>query len=194
MVKPPKNSIHPKTRSEWREWLINHHTQAEGIWLISFKKASGKPRIEYDDAVEEALCFGWVDSKPNKLDEERAMLWFAPRKAGTGWSKLNKSRVEKLITAGRMTPAGLAKIEAAKQDGSWNALDKIEALEIPPDLAKALAANKAAKNYFDEFPRSVKRAILEWIASAKKPETRAKRIEETVASAAKNIRANQWRQ
>jgi len=194
MVKPPKNSFHPKTRSEWREWLINHHTQTEGVWVISFKKASGKSRMEYDEAVEEALCFGWVDSKPNKLDEERAMLWFAPRKAGTGWSKLNKSRVEKLIDAGMMTPAGFAKIEAAKQDGSWNSLDKIEALEIPPDLAKALAKNKTAKNYFDEFPRSVKRAILEWIASAKKPETRVKRIEETVTSAEKNIRANQWRQ
>ncbi len=194
MIKPPRNSIHPKTRTEWREWLTEHHAQPEGVWVISFKKASGKPRMEYDEAVEEALCFGWVDSKPNKLDEERAMLWFAPRKAGTGWSKLNKSRVEKLIAAGRMTPAGLAKIEAAKQDGSWNALDKIEALEIPPDLAKALAANKTAQKYFNEFPRSVRRAILEWIASAKKPETRAKRIEETVTSAAKNIRANQWRQ
>ena len=194
MVKPPNNSIHPKSRAEWREWLSEHHTQAEGIWLISFKKASGKPRLEYDEAVEEALCFGWVDSKPNKLDEERAMLWYAPRKAGTGWSRLNKSRVEKLIATGLMTTAGLAKIEAAKADGSWNALDAIEALETPPDLAKALASNKTAQKYFDEFPRSVKRAILEWIANAKKPETRAKRIEETVTSAAKNIRANQWRQ
>ena len=192
MVKVPKNSIHPKTRSEWREWLRNHHTQTEGIWVISFKKASGKSRMDYDEAVEEALCFGWVDSKPNKLDEERAMLWFAPRKAGTGWSKLNKSRVEKLIIDGLMTPAGLAKIEAAKQDGSWNALDSIEALEIPPDLAKALGNNQVAQQYFNEFPRSVKRAILEWIASAKKADTRAKRIDETVTSAAKNIRANQW--
>src|SRR5512139_3143474 len=151
MPKPPQNSIHPKTRAEWREWLRKHHTQTEGVWVISFKKASGKPRMEYDDAVEEALCFGWVDSKPNKLDEERAMLWFAPRKAGTGWSKLNKSRVEKLTAAGLMTPAGLSKIEAAKQDGSWNALDKIEELEIPPDLAQALAANKTAQTYFDGF-------------------------------------------
>jgi len=194
MPKPPQNSIHPKTRAEWREWLSKHHTQTEGIWVISFKKASGKPRMEYEEAVEEALCFGWVDSKPNKLDEERAMLWFAPRKAGTGWSKLNKIRVERLIASDMMRPAGLAKIEAAKQDGSWNALDRIEELEIPPDLAKALAADKTAQTYFDEFPRSVKRAILEWIANAKRPETRAKRIQETVTSAAKNIRANQWRQ
>ncbi len=190
----PANSFHPKTRSEWRAWLEKNHARTDGIWLISFKKGTGKSRFEYDEAVEEALCFGWVDSKPNKLDEERSMLWFAPRKAGTGWSKLNKERVERLTAMGRMAPAGLAKVEAAKRDGSWNALDSIEALKIPRDLAKALSANRTAQQYFDAFPRSVKRAILEWIASAKKPETRAKRIEETVTSAARNIRANQWRQ
>jgi uncharacterized protein YdeI (YjbR/CyaY-like superfamily) len=164
------------------------------VWLISYKKASGKPRFEYDEAVEEALCFGWIDSKPNKLDDERSMLWFAPRKAGTGWSKPNKERVEKLIAAGLMAPAGLAKIETAQQDGSWNALDGVEALEIPPDLSQALAANATAQRYFEAFPRSVKRGILEWILNAKKAETRAKRIEETVRLTADNIRANQWRQ
>ncbi len=194
MVITPPNAIHPKTRAEWRQWLKRHHKQEEGVWLISYKKATGKSRFDYDEAVEEALCFGWVDSKPNKLDEERSMLWFAPRKPGTGWSKLNKSRVEKLIADGLMTPAGLAKVEAAKQDGSWNALDKVEELEIPADLAQAFTANQTAQQYFDAFPRSVKRAILEWISNAKKPETRAKRIEETVSQAEKNIRANQWRQ
>ena len=194
MVKTPPNSVHPKTRAEWRKWLKQNHTRAGGVWLISYKKATGKPRVEYDVAVEEALCFGWIDSKGNKLDDERSMLWFAPRKARTGWSKPNKARVEKLITAGLMAPAGLAKIEAAKQDGSWNALDAIEALEIPPDLAAALSANPIAQQYFDAFPRSVKRGILEWISAAKKPETRAKRVEETARLAAENIRANQWRQ
>lgn len=191
MINPPPNSIQPKSRAEWREWLSSHHTQAEGVWLITFKKASGKPRLEYYEAVEEALCFGWVDSKGNKLDEERTMLWFSPRKKGSGWSKLNKSRIEKLITAKLMMPAGLAKIEAAKKDGSWSSLDSIEELEIPPDLEKSLAANKTAYKFFNEFPRSAKRAILFWIAGAKKPETRAKRIQETVTSASKNIRANQ---
>jgi uncharacterized protein YdeI (YjbR/CyaY-like superfamily) len=119
------------------------------------------------------------------------MLWFAPRKANTGWSKINKTRAEKMIAAGRMTPAGLAKIEAAKRDGSWSALDAVEALDIPSDLATALAANPMAQQYFDAFPRSVKRGILEWIATAKKPETRAKRIGETARRAAENIRANQ---
>ena len=193
MAESPANSIHPQTRAEWRAWLEEHHTQTEGVWLISYKKASGKPRFEYDDAVEEALCFGWVDSKPNKLDDERAMLWFAPRKAGTGWSKLNKTRVEKLLQAGLMTPAGLAKIEAAKQDGSWTALDAVEELTIPADLAEALAMYGAARQHFEAFPRSVKRGILEWISNAKKAETRAKRVEETAQLAAENKRANQWR-
>ncbi len=194
MPKEPSNAVHPKSRAEWRKWLKKNHARAEGVWLISYKKASGKPYVDADELIEEALCFGWVDSKPNKLDDERAMKWFAPRKAGTGWSKLNKERVETLIKAELMTPAGLAKIEAAKKDGSWNALDAVETLEIPPDLAKALAKNKTAKGYFDAFPRSVKRAILEWISNAKRPETRMARIEETVTKAEKNIRANQWRQ
>ncbi|MGZ9167138.1 MAG: YdeI/OmpD-associated family protein [Anaerolineales bacterium] len=190
----PPNSIHPKSRAEWRKWLEENHTRTEGVWLISYKKATGKPRFDYDEAVEEALCFGWIDSKPGKIDEERSMLWFTPRKARTGWSKLNKERIKKLIKAGLMAPAGLAKVEAAGKDGSWNALDAAEALEIPADLAKAFSENETAKGYFDEFPRSVKKAILEWITRAKKPETRAKRIEETVAKAGQNIRANQWRQ
>jgi uncharacterized protein YdeI (YjbR/CyaY-like superfamily) len=194
MAKTPPNSVHPKTRAEWRNWLEQHHTQQEGTWLISYKKSTGKPRVDYQEAVEEALCFGWIDSKGNKLDDKRSMLWMAPRKARTGWSKLNKTRIEKLMADGLMMPAGLAKVETAKQDGSWNALDGVEALEIPPDLKKAFVADETAKQYFDAFPRSAKRSILEWIASAKKPETRARRIEETVTLAAKNIRANQWRQ
>jgi len=194
MKNPPPNSTHPKTRTEWRTWLEKNHTRTEGVWMIGYKKATGKPSVGYEESGEEALCFGWVDSKGNKLDDERSMLWFAPRKKGSGWAKTNKARVEKLIQAGLMTPAGLAKIEAAKQDGSWNALDDVEELKIPPDLAKAFSKNKTARKYFDEFPRSVKRGILEWISNAKKPETRAARILETVMKAEKNIRANQWRQ
>ena len=194
MTTPPLNSVHPKSRAEWRKWLEENQACKEGIWLISYKKDTGKPRFDYDESVEEALCFGWIDSKPAKLDDERSMLWFAPRKAKTNWSKLNKDRVEKMIKAGLMATAGLAKVEAAKKDGSWNALDGVDALEIPPDLANAFSKNKTAKDYFEAFPRSVKRGILEWILNAKRPETRAKRIEETVTLAEKNVRANQWRQ
>ncbi len=192
-ITPPENSVHPASRADWRAWLEKNQMRKEGIWLITYKKSTGKPRVEYDEAVEEALCFGWIDSKPNKLDEERSMLWFAPRKAKTGWSKINKERIERLLKAGRIAPAGLAKIEAAKADGSWSALDAIDAMIIPPDLAKELKKNQAAQKYFEAFPPSVKRGILEWISNAKRPETRAKRIEETVRLAADNIRANQWR-
>lgn len=192
-TQPPPNSFHPKTRDEWREWLGEHGKREEGVWLISYKKATGKPRMEVGEAVEEALCFGWVDSKPAKLDDERSMLYFAPRKAGSGWSRLNKERVERMVVAGKMMPAGWAKIEAAKEDGSWSRLDAVENLEIPPDLAEALAQYPDAPRYFEAFPRSVKRSILEWIVHAKRPATREKRIEETARLAAENERANQWR-
>jgi uncharacterized protein YdeI (YjbR/CyaY-like superfamily) len=193
MAVPPENSVHPLSVAEWRAWLEANYTRKEGVWLISYKKATGKPSITYDESVEEALCFGWIDSKGNKLDEERTMLWFAPRKPRTGWSAPNKRRVEELIASGRMAAPGLVKIEAAKQDGSWSALDGVEALEIPPDLGAALAANPTAQQFFEAFPRSVKRSILEWILNAKRAETRASRIAETVRLAAQNERANQWR-
>lgn len=191
-AEPLKNSVHPSSRAEWRAWLEENHTRGEGVWFVSYKKVTGKPRIEYEEAVEEALCFGWIDSKAGTVDDERSRLWMSPRKPKTGWSKPNKERVERLIAAGRMAPAGLAKIEAAKEDGSWTALDAVEALEVPPDLAEALARFPAAANYFEAFPRSVKRNILEWIGNAKTAGTRAKRIDETARLAADNVRANQW--
>jgi len=161
--------------------------------MITWKKATGKPRIDHDASVEEALCFGWIDSKPRKLDDERALLWFAPRKPRTGWSRPNKERVERLIASGRMAAAGLAKVEAARRDRTWYALDAVEALEIPDDLRRALAAHPNARANFAAFPRSAKRGILEWIVTAKRPETRPKRVEESARLAADNVRANQWR-
>lgn len=193
MENPPPNSIHPLTRAEWRAWLAANHTRTKGIWLITFKKATGKPRVEYDEAVEEALCFGWIDSKPSKLDGERSLLWFAPRNAGTGWSRPNKERVERMIAQGLMAPAGLAKIEAAKTDGSWMALDAVEALVLPPDLRAALLSHPPAATYWEAFPRSIKRGILEWILNARTPQTRARRVQETAELAEQNRRANQWR-
>jgi uncharacterized protein YdeI (YjbR/CyaY-like superfamily) len=157
------------------------------------QKTSGKPHLGYDASVEEALCFGWVDSKPGRPDAERSMLYFAPRKAGSGWSRPNKERVERLIAAGLMAPAGLVKIQAARKDGSWTMLDAVENLEMPNDLKHALEQYRLARTHWDAFPRSVKRGILEWITQAKKPETRAKRIKEAALLAAENKRANQWR-
>jgi uncharacterized protein YdeI (YjbR/CyaY-like superfamily) len=193
MTQPPPNSTHPATREDWRAWLAANHTRPDGVWLITYKKAAGKPTIAYEESVEEALCFGWVDSKGGKLDDERTMLYFAPRKAGSGWSRPNKERVARLIADGRMTPAGLAKIEAAQADGSWTLLDAVENLEVPDDLAAAFANYPNAHANFDAFPRSARRGILEWIVQAKTPGTRAKRIEETARLAQENVRANQWR-
>jgi uncharacterized protein YdeI (YjbR/CyaY-like superfamily) len=189
----PADSVHPLTRAEWRAWLAANHERPYGVWLITFKKATGEPRVEYDEAVEEALCFGWVDSKPAKLDDRRSMLWFAPRKPKTGWSAPNKARVAKMTAAKLMHPSGLAKINAAKSDGSWTKLDDVEKLIVPDDLRQMIDAHPPAATHFESFPRSVKRGILEWILQAKKPETRAKRILETATLAARNERANQWR-
>jgi uncharacterized protein YdeI (YjbR/CyaY-like superfamily) len=193
MTRAPTNSVHPKSRAEWRAWLAEHHSSRTGVWLVTYKKATGKPRVEYEESVEEALCFGWIDSKANKLDEERSLLWFAPRKLRTGWSAPNKARVERLAEAGLMSPAGQAKVIAAKADGSWSSLDAVEALVVPEDLARALAGFPLAEERFNAFPRSVKRGILEWICSARKPDTRASRVAQTARLANENQRANQWR-
>ncbi len=182
--------FHPLNRGEWRDWLAENHAKSEGIWFVYFKKQTGKPRVSYDEAVEEALCFGWIDSLPRKFDDERSKLLFTPRKPKSIWSKPNKERVEKLIENGLMTEIGLAKIEAAKKDGSWNALNASDNLEIPKDLAKAFEANKIAAQNFAVFSDAVKRNILFWVGSAKRDATRAARIEKTVAMAAKNKKVN----
>jgi uncharacterized protein YdeI (YjbR/CyaY-like superfamily) len=185
--------IHATSTAAWRRWLTRHASRSTGVWLVTWKKATGKPRMDYAEAVEEALAFGWIDSLPRSLDAERSMLWFAPRKPRTGWSRLNKERVARVIADGRMTPAGLAKVTQAKRDGSWTKLDEVEALVIPADLAQAMAAYPEARAHFDAFPRSVKRGILEWIGNARRAETRQRRVDETARLAAQNVRANQWR-
>jgi uncharacterized protein YdeI (YjbR/CyaY-like superfamily) len=174
--------------------LETNHATSPGIWLIYCKKESGKPGVAYDEAVEEALCFGWMDSRPNAIDEERYMQLFSPRKAKSPWSKLNKERVERLIATGLMTSAGLEKIEATKADDSWVAYDAIEELSMPDDLVLALAENPVAEANFNAFPPSSKKNILWWIESAKRTETRLKRVQETVSMAAQNLKANHYRQ
>lgn len=183
-----------KDRSEWRKWLEKNHATSSGVWLIYYKKGSGKPSVSYDEAVEEALCFGWIDSRVNALDDERYMQVFSPRKPKSSWSKLNKQRVDQLIQNGLMTAAGLEKIEAAKRDGSWNTLDAIEDLQFSADLMEALESNKTAYDNFMAFSTSSKKNIVRWIESAKRLETRLKRIEETVTLAAQNIKAYPYRQ
>ncbi len=177
------------SRGQWRGWLKENHGQTVSIWLVTYKKHTGKRYLNYDAVVEEALCFGWIDSVPRKLDGDRTMLLLSPRRAKSPWSKLNKERVAKMEAAGQMTAAGWAKIERAKADGSWVFLDDVEALVIPEDLAAALAANGQAKDYFEAFSPSSKRGILQWIKSAKRSETRQKRIEKTAVMAAENKKA-----
>jgi uncharacterized protein YdeI (YjbR/CyaY-like superfamily) len=183
--------IYAKDRLAFRSWLEQNHSSSNGIWLIYYKKNSLQASISYPEAVKEALCFGWIDSKVKSLDDQRYMQVFTPRKPKSVWSALNKKYVAELIEQKLLRPAGLKTIEIAKQNGQWESLDKVEALEIPEDLRKLLAKNKTAKVNFESFSPSSKKVILQWIASAKRSETRQRRIEETVALAAKNIKANQ---
>jgi uncharacterized protein YdeI (YjbR/CyaY-like superfamily) len=155
------------------------------------KKAAAAARLRYDEAVEEALCFGWIDSRERSLDDQRTMVWMSPRKAKSNWSKSNKDRVERMLAAGRMAAPGLAAVEAAKKSGTWSALDKVDALEVPADLARALRAAKGYEN-FVAFPPGSRRNVLAWIESARKEETRAKRIAETARLAAMNIRVHDF--
>ncbi|AFZ29268.1 hypothetical protein Glo7428_0676 [Gloeocapsa sp. PCC 7428] len=175
-----------QNRQQWREWLEKNHDTSRGIWLLYYKVKSGKPSITYSEAVKEALCFGWIDSKVRSLDTESYIQIFTPRKPKSVWSKLNKQYIEELIEQGLMTEAGFKKIETAKQDGSWTTLDASEALIIPADLQQALAANEIANKHFAEFSNTTKKNILFWITSAKRLETRLKRIEQTINSAAQN--------
>ena len=187
-------SFYAADRKEWRNWLSKHSGSSTNVWLIIYHKKSSTPSLSYDEAVEEALCFGWIDSKPNKRDEESYYLFFAQRKPKSNWSAANRDRAEKMIKLKKMTASGLAMIELAKKTGTWLALEKVQASVLPDDLKKALAKNKPAKEHFDKFPPSSKRIILEWILNAKKEETRLKRITETVELAAKGIKANHYRQ
>lgn len=184
--------FYAKDRNAWRKWLEKNHAKAERVRLILYKKGASKTSVSYAEAVEEALCFGWIDSKPNKRDEDSYLLLFTERKPKSVWSKINKGRIKELILSGKMMDAGLAKIDQAKRDGSWKALDEIEELIMPTSLQKAFKQNKVAATNFSNFPSSVKKGIYQWIVSAKTEQTLHKRVAETVEKAANNVRANQW--
>ncbi len=185
-MKGPLGEIEPGSRAEWRQWLAEHHGTSAGIWLIWRKKRGGAQPLTLDEAVQEALCFGWIDSTLRPLNSQKSALMFTPRKPRSIWSRLNKERVESLIAAGLMTEAGQRVIDAAQQDGSWSSLDAVEELRVPDDLEQALAADLDARRNFDAFTPSAKKNTLWWIVSAKRPQTRAKRVAETVRLAAQN--------
>jgi uncharacterized protein YdeI (YjbR/CyaY-like superfamily) len=178
-----------RSRSDLRKWLREHHARSESFWLVTFKRHVTPYYLAYGEVVEELLCFGWVDSRSRRLDDDRTMLLVAPRKAGSTWSAPNKRRVERLARDGRLHPAGQAKIDAAKKDGSWTFLDEIDRLEVPGDLAAAFRGQARARRNFDAFSPSARKIILLWLKTAKRPETRRKRVEETVRLAAKNVKA-----
>lgn len=182
-----------ETRAQWRDWLQDQHQRPDGVWLVTWRRQSGRPQLGYEEAVEEALCFGWVDSTGRSLDADRTMLWFAPRRPGSGWARTNKDRVARLEVAGLMDDAGRRAVQRARDDGSWSLLDDVEALVVPADLAAALDASPPARSQWETFPPSARRALLAWIVQAKRPQTREKRIAETSRAAARGERANDWR-
>ena len=182
----------PRSRQEWREWLHHNHDKKQSIWLIYYKKKSNAATIIYSEAVDEALCFGWIDSKSKPLDEEKFMQFFSRRKEKSVWSKVNKEKIERLINERLMTKAGFEIIETAKQNGSWTILDEAEALIIPDDLEKAIEKKPNDKQYFLCLSRSDKRNILQWLVLAKRQETRENRINEIVKLAEQNQKPKQF--
>lgn len=179
-------TVYATDRQAWRQWLIENHQTSLGVWLVYYKIKSGLTSIQYNEAVKEALCYGWIDSKVKSLDENRYKQIFTPRKARSVWSKLNKQYIEELIQEGLMSEMGFQKIAMAKEDGSWTTLDEIEALIIPPDLKQALESSETANKNFQRFSNSAKKNLLFWVASAKRKETRLKRIEQIIDSAMQN--------
>lgn len=183
--------VEVQSREALRAWLAANHARQDSIWLVTWKVHTPY-HVSWDVVVEEALCFGWIDSQPRKLDQDRSMIRLSPRKAGSGWSGVNKARIERLTDSGLMAAPGLAKIELARRDGSWTALDTASDLSIPDDLQQAFGSHPGASGRFEAFPPSARRSILEWIALAKRPDTRAARVNETAERAALGQKANQW--
>lgn len=179
--------VQPKSRTAWRHWLDKNHASSTGVWLVYAKKHSGMPSLTYSDAVEEALCFGWIDSKINPIDDTFYMQVFTPRKLKSAWSASNRARVERLLAAGLMTPAGLAAVEAAKKSGTWRATKHVDELSIPPDLEKAIKANPEASRYWASYSASRRKGVLYRLAGAKRPETRARYLREIVENMARNL-------
>lgn len=183
-------AIQAESSAAWRAWLEEHHRSEKSVWLIIYRKESATPSVYYPEAVDEALCFGWIDSKANKRDAVSYYQIFTKRNPKSNWSKVNKDKVERLMAEGRMHASGLEMVELAKKSGTWSALNEVDNVLLPDDLKALFAQNNTAWEHWEKFSRSSIRGILEWILNAKKPETRQKRIEETVALAEKNIKAN----
>ncbi|RZA01416.1 MAG: hypothetical protein EOP47_10730 [Sphingobacteriaceae bacterium] len=178
-------TFYPATKKEWRKWLQKNHSTKQSIWVVMYKKDSGIPTITWSDAVDEAICFGWIDSTKRPVDHEKSIQYFTRRKPTSMWSKINKDKVERLTKDGLMAQAGINSVEIAKQNGSWNILDDVEALVVPTDLEKAFKKHKDLEAYYTDLSRSAKKMALHRLMIAKLPETREKRIKEMMVLAAK---------
>jgi uncharacterized protein YdeI (YjbR/CyaY-like superfamily) len=192
----PKNEIetyYPKSQADWRKWLKQNHQSKQAVWLVYYKSSTKVASISWSEAVDEALCFGWIDSTKKTIDKERYMQYFSRRKSTSTWSKINKDKVAKLIQNNRMTEAGFDSIATAKENGTWTLMDDIEKLIIPEDLRIALNQNERSMEFFQSQSKSIKKSMLHWVVIAKRMETRKKRIAEIARLAAQGIRPNQFR-
>ena len=179
------DTFYPKNRLQWRRWLERNHSKKQSIWLVFYKKNAKTPTLSWSEAVDEALCFGWIDGTKKSLGNDKSIQYFSRRKTNSVWSRINKGKVKRLIDEGLMTAAGFESIATAKQNGSWVILDEVEELTIPKDLSKAFRSQAGSKAFFTGLSKSAKKMILQWIVLAKRPETRQKSIDEVAALAAK---------
>lgn len=178
-----------ESRSEWREWLRQNHDKEKEVWILAYKKSTGKTTLDYKDALDEALCFGWIDSRLRRIDDEKHMWRFAPRKRGSIWSEINRRNAERLIRERRMTAAGMEKVREAKRNGRWNeAYSSRRKPRMPRDLRRALEKDAKAWENFSAFTKSCKTVYIYWVTTAKRPETRSRRIKEVVRRAARNLK------
>ena len=193
MQKKEIETFYPTCRIDWRRWLQENHSSKQSVWLVQYKKKTNMPTISWSEAVDEALCFGWIDSTRKTIDEESFVQFFTKRKPNGTWSKINKGNIERLIRAGFMTEAGYESIERAKKNGSWTILDDVEELIIPKDLEEEFSIKLGSKDFFLSLSKSVRKSILQWVALAKRPETRQKRIIEIVEFAYQKLKPTQFR-
>lgn len=185
-------TFYPPNREEWRQWLQQNHNTKQSIWVVMYKKDSGVPSITWSDAVDEAICFGWIDSTKRAVNHQQSIQYFTKRKVTSAWSKINKAKVERLTNDSMMAQAGLDSVEIAKQNGSWTLLDEVEELIIPEDLDKAFKAHPGSKDFFTSLSKSIKKMMLHWVLTAKRLETREKRIAELAQLATQKQKPKQF--
>lgn len=182
----------PADQEDWRKWLEQYHDKKESVWVVLYKKDASVTNLSWSEAVDEALCFGWIDSTKRTVDEEKYKQYFARRKPNSIWSKINKDKIKTLTKSGKMTEAGMASVKIAKKNGSWTRFDAVENLEIPIELNRAFRKVRGSKPYFNSLSKSMRKQLLYWIISAKRPETKEKRIQDVVTAAGKKTTPKQF--